>query len=79
MKESIRSYKPTTHIIGIKHNTNTTHDDEEEDNIIMSEYQDDDHSYLEDFNNVARMDTIDNLSHLIGDDRVLDVLEDSPP
>ena len=77
MKDNIRSYKPSSYIIGIK-NKNNSYDDEDEDNIIMSDDDDDDgdQSYLEDFNNVAQMDTSIGLSNVIDEDRA-GVLEDN--
>jgi hypothetical protein len=73
MKDNIRSYKPSSYIIGIKNN-NSSYD---EDNIIMSDDEDDgDQSYLEDFNNVAQMDTSIGQSIILDEDRG-GVLEDS--
>ena len=74
MKDNIRSYKPSSYIIGIKNNNNSY---EDEDNIIMSDDEDDgDQSYLEDFNNVAQMDTSIGLSNVVDEDRG-GVLEDN--
>lgn len=74
MKDNIRSYKPSSYIIGIKNNNNSY---EDEDNIIMSDDEDDgDQSYLEDFNNVAQMDTSIGQSIVLDEDRG-GVLEDS--
>lgn len=74
MKDNIRSYKPSSYIIGIKNNNNSY---EDEDNIIMSDDEDDgDQSYLEDFNNVAQMDTSIGQSIVFDEDRG-GVLEDS--
>jgi len=86
MKDNIRSYKPSSYIIGIKNNNNNANNEDDEDNIIISEYNDNDdddddddgQSYLEDFNNVAQMHTIMSLSNIIDEDRILDDNNSTP-